>query len=62
MLFRSFQAINKKYPERVKDIVATELGEGVKVSETTDEQLTELENIYNQMVTFACDQGIIVDV
>lgn len=57
-----FQAIHKKHPERVKDIVASELGEGVKVSETTDEQLTELENIYNQMVTFACDQGIIVDV
>ena len=57
-----FQAVNKKYPDKVKDIVATELGEGVKVSETTDEQITELENIYNQLVTFACDQGIIVEV
>lgn len=57
-----FQAVHKKYPDKARDVIVSELGEGVKVSETTDEQITELENIYNQLVTFACDQGIIVEV
>ena len=57
-----FQAVHKKYPDKVKDVIVSELGEGVKVSEATDEQITELENIYNQLVTFACDQGIVVEV
>lgn len=56
-----FKAIHKKYPEKVKEIVACELGEGGKISQATDEQLMELENIYNQMVTFCCDMGIVVD-
>lgn len=57
-----FKAIYKKYPDAVTSIVAQELGEGAKISKATDEQLTELETIYNKMVSFACDQGIIVEV
>ena len=57
-----FKAIVKKYPDRVKEIVAVELGESVKISQATEEQCTELENIYNQFVTFANDMGIIVEI
>ena len=57
-----FVAIHAKYPEKVQSIVVSELGEGTKISQAGEDQLTELENIYNQFVTFACDQGIIVEV
>ena len=56
-----FKAIHKKYPEKVKEVVAVELGEGAKISQATEEQCTELENIYNTLVTFACNQGIVVE-
>lgn len=61
MIAPYFKAIHKKYPEKAQDIVESELGVGAKVSKATDDNLTELENIYNQMVTFACDQGIVVE-
>lgn len=57
-----FQAVYKKYPDKVNEIVSNELGEGGKVSKANESQLTELENIYNQLVTFACDQGIVVEI
>lgn len=57
-----FKAIHKKYPEKVAEIIAYELGEGAKISQATDEQLAELENIYNQFVTFACNMGIVVEI
>lgn len=56
-----FKAIHKKYPDKVKEIVSCELGENSKISQATDEQLVELENIFNQMVTFCCDMGIVVE-
>ena len=56
-----FKAIHKKYPDKAKEIVAYELGEGQKVSACTDEHKVQLENIYNQMVTFADAQGIKVE-
>lgn len=56
-----FKAVHKKYPDKVKEIVAIELGEGAKVTQATEEQLTELENIYNQLVSFACEMGIVVE-
>lgn len=56
-----FIAIRRKYKDTVNEIVSQELGEGAKISQATDEQLAELENIYNRMVTFACDQGIVVE-
>lgn len=55
------RAIYKKYPEFVKSVVENELGAGVKVSTATEDQKTELENIYNQMVTYACDMGLVVE-
>lgn len=56
-----FVAIHNKYNGKAQEIVASELGENLKVSETTDMHLAELENIYNKMVTFACDQGLVVN-
>lgn len=56
-----FKAIFKKFPDKAKEVVALELGAEGKISQATDDQLLQLENIYNQFVTFACDQGIIVE-
>lgn len=55
-----YKAVFKKYPEEVKLIITQELGEGNKISQATDDQLHELEVIYNKLVSFACDMGIIV--
>lgn len=56
-----FAAVGHKYPEKIKEVIAIELGEGHKISECTNDNLVELENIYNQLVTFACDMGIVVE-
>lgn len=56
-----YKAIYKKDNEKAKAIVENELGPGTKISEATDEQKMELENIYNQMVTHACDMGLVVE-
>ena len=53
--------LNKLYPDDVLDIVENQLGEGVKVSSATDEQLTGLDTIYMRLVSLACDRGIVVD-
>lgn len=56
-----YKAIYSKYPDKVKDIVALELGDGKKISKATDDDIIALENIYNQLVTFAGQQGIKVE-
>lgn len=56
-----YKAIYKKDSEKAKAIVENELGPGAKISEAIDEQKMELENIYNQMVTHACDMGLVVE-
>lgn len=61
MISPYYKAIYKKDSEKAKAIVENELGAGVKVSKATDEQKMELENIYNQMVTHACDMGLVVE-
>lgn len=61
MISPYYKAIYKKDPEKAKAIVENELGVGAKVSKATDEQKMELENIYNQMVTHACDMGLVVE-
>lgn len=52
--------LNKLYPELVIEIIESQLGEGVKVSQATDEQLIELETIYTRLVNLACERGIVV--
>lgn len=52
--------LNPLYPDLVLDIIASQLGDGVKVTEATEEQLTELEVIYNKLVALACDRAIVV--
>lgn len=61
MISPYYKAIYKKDSEKAKAIVENELGAGAKVSKATDEQKMELENIYNQMVTHACDMGLVVE-
>lgn len=61
MISPYYKAIYKKDSEKAKAIVENELGTGAKVSKATDEQKMELENIYNQMVTHACDMGLVVE-
>lgn len=52
--------LNPLYPDLVVEIIASQLGDGVKVTSATDEQLTELEVIYNKLVELACSRGIVV--
>lgn len=52
------QAIFTKSPEFVQAVVEEELGVGKKVSAAKDEDVTQLENIYNKLVTFAANQQI----
>ena len=61
MISPYYKAIYKKDADMAKSIVENELGAGAKVSKATDEQKMELENIYNQMVTHACDMGLVVE-
>lgn len=49
------------YPQLVLDIVEKQLGEKAKISQATNDQLTELETIYNNLVDLATDRGIYVD-
>ena len=56
-----YKAIFAKQPDTAKEIVELELGEGRKISKATDEDVVALENIYNQFVTLAGNQGIKVE-
>lgn len=49
------------YPDIVGDIVSSQLGDGCKITDATEEQLTELEQIYNKLVDLSVDRGIYVD-
>lgn len=51
----------KLYPSLVLDIVSSQLGDGVPVSKATNDQLTELETIYNKLVDLSVERGIYVD-
>jgi len=55
------------YPNEMAEIIASQLGykdDGTmyKITEATDDQLTELEVIYGRLVAFACERGIKVDI
>lgn len=56
-----YKAVFFKFADKAKEIVELELGEGNKVSKATDDDVVALENIYNQLVTFAGQQGIKVE-
>lgn len=58
--------LSKMYKDEVASIIEAQLGfdedgKRVKVSDATDEQLTELETIYTNLISLACDRGIVVD-
>lgn len=54
-------AIGKRYPDKVREIIYSWLGEGAKLADATEDNRVELENIYNALSTFACDFGIVVE-
>lgn len=56
-----YKAVFAKFADKAKEIVELELGEGKKVSKATDDDIVALENIYNQLVAFADQQGIKVE-
>ena len=56
-----FIALTKRHGEWTKNLIAMELGEGVRISQCSDEQIVNLENIYNQMVTYANEMGVVVE-
>lgn len=49
------------YPQLVIDIVAKQFGEKFKIKNATEDQLTELETVYNNLVDLATERGIYVD-
>lgn len=56
-----FKRLHKLYPDYVLSVVAEHLGEGRRVSSATDDEVTELGNIYSDFVQFACERGIVVE-
>ncbi len=56
-----FKKLHKLYPDYVMSVVAEHLGEGRKVSSATEDEVTELGNIYSDFAQFACDRGIVVE-
>lgn len=51
----------KPYPDFVNDVVYGQLGKNRTVTSATDEEVSCLESIYNTLVDFACDRGIVVE-
>ena len=54
-----FTAARAKFPDDVDNIVETSLGK--RVSEATDDDVVQLENVYNQLTTLCDNQGIKVE-
>ncbi len=49
------------YPNYVTDVVEKELGNGRKLTSATDDEITELGNIYSEFVSFSCDRGLVIE-
>lgn len=53
-------ALFEVYPDETAEIIARQLGDGVKVTEARESQLVELETIYTNLVAFAQERNITV--
>lgn len=51
----------KLYPSYVNETIEEQLGVGKKITNATDDEITELGNIYNEFVSFSCDRGIVIE-
>lgn len=60
MLHPVIKTLYPNFPNEVKRYMAMYLGEGVKVSEATEVQQAGLENLYNDLITFANVQDIVI--
>lgn len=56
-----FKTLIKRYPEWTRELVACKLGNDKRISQATDDDIVQLENIYNQFVTFANNMGVVVE-
>lgn len=56
-----FTKVYGLYPDYVTGLVEKELGEGRKITEATDDEITELGNIYSELVAFCCNRGLVVE-
>lgn len=62
MIHPYFKKLSKLYPSFVKDVVEQQLGENRKITSATDDEITELSNIYSDLVQFSCDRGIVIEI
>lgn len=53
-------ALFEIYPDETSEIIARQLGEGVKVTDARESQLVELETIYTNLVAFAQERNVTV--
>lgn len=51
----------KPFPQEVENIITSQLAEGQKISDCSEEQKVELETIYTRLVNLANERGIVVD-
>lgn len=49
------------YPDYVMGLLEEQLGSGRKLRDATDEEITELGNIYSELVSYSCDRGIVIE-
>lgn len=55
------EKLYKLYPDYVIDTISSQLGDGRQIKSATDEEVTELGNIYSEFVAFSCDRGIVIE-
>lgn len=53
-----FGALYELYPNEVTDIVEAQLGDGAKISQATDNQISELQSIYKNLNSLAVERKI----
>ena len=60
MITPYIKVLSKNYGSDISAIIATELGDGRKITSATDDEIIALDNIYNRLVTLATSLDIAV--
>lgn len=60
MITPYIKVLSKNYSSDISAIIATELGDGRKITSATDDEIIALDNIYNRLVTLATSLDITV--
>lgn len=61
MIFPYITKLYDLYPDYVMSLLEDQLGSGRKLRDATDEEITELGNIYSELVAYSCDRGIVIE-